>query len=553
MKEQVGEENVPGELFHLDTISAWRDFQPAAMDIKKLIKQAEASHLCKVTSFCDLQQHGQLQDKLLREMGWTLDTEDVVRNLGDEEVTFACDECHQSFNSAASLAVHQQRKHRRRVALRRVIVDGACRSCGRFYHTRPRLLKHLQMANTNCWTYHLRRYCPMTVEQTDVHDEHDRHQGVATHQKDLVDHTLDKAWRWCSEAEMKDILLVKEDFINDGSDPTEEELSLWAQLGMLPPGKGGRQIITRKRDEMTIHHVGQDATAYEKRGLDLLKYWQPNHDWIPGMLAEGQRYFLILYPGHRRWKDLATYIWWESNLVPICIDVAIDDTWGDMMQDKLWIDLVRARKVAGGHAGPPCETYSFARWLPNQDSLYPRPLRSAQQPWGLDFRTLRETKQWLVGNQLMWKALHLLLFIYAQGGSFTLEHPRGEGLQHGKRSIWDSAFVLQLLLFGEVRCWTFLQGPLGQPFAKPTCLLAARLPGLGQAIYEQYDLQWQPTMRLGGKAGCLENISGKSIPAKTQSDPGAATHSPCKHPGTRSFYSRSARIAHSSGSIGSLL
>ena len=115
----------------------------------------------------------------------------------------------------------------------------------------------------------------------------------------------------------------------------------------------------------------------------------------------------------------------------------------------------------------------------------------------------------------MWKALHLLLFIYAMGGSFTLEHPRGEGLQHGKWSIWDSAFVIQLLLSGEIRSWVFLQGPLGQPFAKPTCILAARLPGFGQALYERYDKRWRPTMKLGGKAdGAWRTAQAKAYPPK---------------------------------------
>ena len=40
-----------------------------------------------------------------------------------------------AFQMQAALAVHQQRKHNQRVALRRVIVDGVCRACGRCYHT----------------------------------------------------------------------------------------------------------------------------------------------------------------------------------------------------------------------------------------------------------------------------------------------------------------------------------------------------------------------------------------------------------------------------------
>ena len=53
----------------------------------------------------------------------------------------------------------------------------------------------------------------MTLEQTDVYDEKDRQRGVASHQKDLVDHTFDKAWRWCTDTEMQNHLTVNDDFV----------------------------------------------------------------------------------------------------------------------------------------------------------------------------------------------------------------------------------------------------------------------------------------------------------------------------------------------------
>ena len=105
-----------------------------------------------------------------------------------------CDECGKVLLTAASLAVHQQRKHGQRVAaaLRRVILDGAFRACGRFCHTKSRLLKHLQTAETGCWLYHLRLYHPVFEEQTLASDEADRHNGTASHQRGLVDHAHDK-------------------------------------------------------------------------------------------------------------------------------------------------------------------------------------------------------------------------------------------------------------------------------------------------------------------------------------------------------------------------
>ena len=155
----------------------------------------------------------------------------------------------------------------------------------------------------------------MTLEETDALDNKDRTLGVASHQKDLVDHAWDMASRWCDPNEMKDVFSIQEDFIEADTGPTEGELTSWEKVGMLTPGQGGRDLTRRKQNVFHTSNVGRDATEYEVRRLEMVKQWSPNFDWVPGMLAEGQRYFLIMYSGHRRWQDMATYIWWGSNLI----------------------------------------------------------------------------------------------------------------------------------------------------------------------------------------------------------------------------------------------
>ena len=514
MAQQVGHEHVPHELFQLNDREVWTWFQPAARDIKKLISKAEKSHLCKVKSLCGLQRQAAQQDQLLREMGWTRDEVSVPTVEHGQGESFHCDECEAQFSQASSLAVHQQRKHRQRVALRRVIVDGACRACGRYYHTRPRLLKHLQCSTWGCWQYHLRHYEPMTLEQAAEYDEQDLQNGTSLHQQNLKEHGLDKAWRWCSQDELRPVLPQRSEQDVIEGEPTEEELHTWRQLGMLPPGQGGRSLTKRKQGEFPLHHVSHETASFEKMLMKRVQQWHPDHDWVPRPMADGRKFFIILFSGHRRFEDMASQFWWMSDIIPICLDVAIDAEYGNVLKDGLWKDLIRSRKVVGGHGGPPCETYSLARWLDNEGLIYPRPLRNCDQPWGMDGRTLRETFQWMMGNILMWRTLYLLLSIFAHGGSFTLEHPKGCGGKDNKWTIWDSAFIAQLLLSGHIRCWTILQGPLGQPFSKPTNLLAARMNGLGAAIYESYDKKWRPTMTLGGReAGSWRTSRAKAYPA----------------------------------------
>ena len=105
---------------------------------------------------------------------------------------------------------------------------------------------------------------------------------------------------------------------------------------------------------------------------------------------------------HRRFADLAQWITWGSDVIPISIDLAIDSHHGNILRDDIWKRLICSRKVTGGHAGPPCETLSFARWLLLEDGQRQQPLRTTQAPWGRDDLSLREVEQVVTGT---WKFL----------------------------------------------------------------------------------------------------------------------------------------------------
>ena len=188
-------------------------------------------------------------------------------------------------------------------------------------------------------------------------------------------------------------------------------------------------------------------------------------------------------------------------MVPISVDFAVDSEAGDALQMDFWFRLIATRKVIGGHAGPPCETYTAARWSEIIGQLCPRPLRDADQPWGKLYLTLREVQQCSMGTLLMLTALKVLLMIFAYGGSFSLEHPAGDMSDPRKWCIWQSAVVKRLLLHGQVRTVRFLQGPLGQMLAKPTILLTGRLPTMASLLFQNYAKCWRATEVLCGKEG----------------------------------------------------
>ena len=122
--------------------------------------------------------------------------------------------------------------------------------------------------------------------------------------------------------------------------------------------------------------------------------------------------------------DIASWFHWNTDIQPICIDMAIHEKHGNVMNEDHWMAMARARRLVGGHAGPPCETYSAARWLPTEDGIFPRPLRTSQDPWGCDYRQLHEVWQGHVGTILILAAIRILTWIYVFGGSISLEHPR---------------------------------------------------------------------------------------------------------------------------------
>ena len=495
---QLGRECVPDELLDIDVWEGWYNFHESARDLKKLLKKAEKAHLIRISTLCALKQHAKEQDQMLMEIGWTKEVPSDTK----EQPQQVCELCAAEFPTQAALVAHQQRAHGQRMAVRRFAADSVCRGCGKNHHTRPRLLRHLHWGTTNRWVFHCRKYWPMEEDQVQQLDDRDRAAGHALHQHGLRSDGSDKSWRWATEDELKHVLALKEhvDQPSDGP-PTQEELEQWAHIGLLPPGQGGRDKTQRKQVDFAVAQVQHHTAEFEQKRCQEVGHWSPNFDWIPPSLSHGQKYFLILLSGHRRMGDIASWFHSNTDIQPICIDMAIHEMHGNVMNMEHWIDLARARRLVGGHAGPPCETYSAARWLPPDQGIFPRPLRDGQNPWGCGYRQLHEVWQCHVGSILMLAAIRILMWIYIFGGSISLEHPKGDNECPDKWSIWRSGFLKQLLLAAEAQLTTFLQGPLGQNFPKPTTIFSARLPDLAQQIYSQYDVQWRPTEWLGGKSG----------------------------------------------------
>ena len=520
MLSQIGRERNLPPLQHLDHIDAWSDLRNYVHKLKKMVKDAQIAHQYRLRAYVELKQTNEKQVQLLKAMGWTF-TGNPEEQTDDKttEQRHACNECQETFSSQAALAVHQQRKHDARMAIRRFVTNGACLQCGKWYHSRARLLTHLQWSGTDCWLGLMRSLEPMTIERTNELDECDRRKGEALHQKGLRSFAQDQACRQATEQERCEQHQRPCERPSCQTGPiTESEQVAWKCLGTLPTGRGGREVTKRRNQEGKILNVAMEVHEMEKTWHTEIQKWHPDDSWLPRPLAEGQKYLLVFFSGRRREFDISWWMTQESNIVPIAVDTAVDEEWGNVLQEHLWMRLIVARKIIGAHAGPPCESFTMARWNPIGKHGGPRPLRDQDCPWGLLYRKVMEVCQLVLGNVLFGRVFFLLLLTFAHGGAFTLEHPRGPvGSQLEKRwSVWQSVFVQRALLAAEIQLITFAQGPLGRSYSKPTNLLVGRLPHMAHALWEESDKKWVATDKLGGKnaSGAWKTSAAKEYPAK---------------------------------------
>ena len=209
---------------------------------------------------------------------------------------------------------------------------------------------------------------------------------------------------------------------------------------------------------------------------------------VPRQLGK-ERVFLHAFSGRRRAGDLQHYL--ETAfarkadgvlLHVVSMDVVIDQEWGDACRPAtrdFWLRGALDGFVQGGLCGPPCETWSQARFVqtgPHHDRQ-PRPLWSLEWLWGLPSLSLREQGQVEVGNELLVFSIDLLICLAHSDGIGVLEHP-GEPADEEKPSIWRLPIIQLLQQLPGFAFVDFAQGLLGAKSPKPTQFLTLNMDSL---------------------------------------------------------------------------
>eukprot|EP00438_Fugacium_kawagutii_P004072 Skav227080 [mRNA] locus=scaffold1387:84242:86570:+ [translate_table: standard] len=194
-------------------------------------------------------------------------------------------------------------------------------------------------------------------------------------------------------------------------------------------------------------------------------------------------YILHLFSGHPRDEDCAHWVSslassyfpeYEVHYVPV--DTAIHPLLGNLLGPaSAPLCALASRGVfAYGLSGPPCETWTAARHLPPPPGkLKPRPLRSAEQLWGLRLLDTAELRQLRVGTALMFKGLEIQTDIVLHGGASVMEHPQ-EPEDPSFASIWRSEVQRNVIgRLPSAKLYALAQYQYGAASVKPTSLRSA--------------------------------------------------------------------------------
>ena len=276
----------------------------------------------------------------------------------------------------------------------------------------------------------------------------------------------------------------------------------------------------------SIRDQGQLLFAYS--GLQPLQ-WPPIHGVPVLQFSDGRKAIVVfhLFSGRRREHDC--HDWFHSLIssffagvdVIVCsIDTAVDPQLCDLAQGPHLQSIFHlARRGVPALCGPPCETWTAARHLqpPEGSQLrWPRPLRSAQQPWGIP-HPCREFAQLSTGTQLMMTSNRIELLVYLGGGGSVKEHPAEPRAQE-YASIWRTNLHKNVLLAAPSAKLIYVeQWQYGADAVKPTQLSVPGLPDAqrklraciqGDAVRPEHVLQGVDT-----STGQFKTAKAKEYPA----------------------------------------
>lgn len=211
-------------------------------------------------------------------------------------------------------------------------------------------------------------------------------------------------------------------------------------------------------------------------------------------------WIIHLFSGRRREADVHEWIaHYAEEMLPsfrvrvLSCDTAVDGQWGNLgpgANFQVILKLALQGLFAGSLAGPPCETWSAARYeqLVAEDGAVkqgPRPLRSFDSPWGVLGLSMKELHQVCMGSALLLHTWLVEAGIVVNGGAAIKEHP-SPSMRPGAASSWTTpTHVGWMMQLPDACRHSLLQYLYGSVGVKPTDI---RTINLGSATSTARDL-----------------------------------------------------------------
>eukprot|EP00435_Cladocopium_sp_Y103_P046244 s495_g13.t1 len=445
--------------------------------IKKAVRSAISYHQASATHQV---WHKHFEERL-KKNGAILPSEEGAQCRKE---LWQCDLCSKVFGSTQALAMHAHREHGYKKKVRYFTAGETCPVCLQMFHTRKRLSIHLEKTE-RCYSVVQACWPPMPASDVQALDDIDKE----------VESRLRKEGWWASKA-FQPVMQTA----GPALPPVDHQGSreMFAKMQARRPSDSeafsqlqGRQVqqVTDQTKELWWRQ--SDLPAFVMQSVE-----GPDHGngvySMSGLAKEAAmlhiRALVVVhfFSGFRRQGDIHDVIdhfvaATGAHIFTISVDLCMQRQHADLATDgalKWWADRAASGQLASIGGGPPCETYTAARYQQLVDGKGPRPLRSSSEPQGLPALTRKERMQIWIGDALLRFLIDMLAIMAAMGLSGFLEHPQYPvwSARFSPASIWQ---MMSIRLMKGLNCFTVVSfdqcvcGALGK---KPTTLLLLRLP-----------------------------------------------------------------------------
>ena len=404
--------------------------------------------------------------------------------------TWSCDQCDAAFPTSRGLAMHSSKVHGYKTITRFYSAGDVCQHCLMWFRGRKRLQVHLHQ-QPRCMNSLRACFPPMGDEVVAALDEEDR----------IFAQSM-KADGWLPVKALQPALQLP----GPGLPPEgSHEAAIMMEKQLQRHGSGSEAFLQLQGRRTGDDDPTAEAAAEPESSCPIPAFVfqsASGHLHGDGRLSNGglaREYALLnlkhcvfvhFFSGYRRSQDLHAVLEEHSlptgaKLMVISVDLCLQRQSGDLARpDALpwWQDRVRSGQILGFGGGPPCETFSAARFQEGG----PRPLRSSDHPAGLPALKPSEYTQLHIGTCLV-NFLFAMMLTGAHAGCCAFyEHPQFPtwATRHRPASVWSSPQARMLKQLACTCVVSFDQCVFRSVGRKPTTFLLMRMSDVRAEILQ---------------------------------------------------------------------